>query len=252
MSSTIKLIKQIFKTNEEIVDSNLFIKVQGELFLMLVFCCSIISTIFNPIIWVSNSIMYHVGYSNICVAFDTFPANAVGLCFSIMMTYMIWRYNFLQMKMNTIKVKQGDIPYFQYYSLLVVNTLFCVSSVLFNLIFMMPPSHIFKEFVMHSIWFVIHLLARSFSRVVPLMFLWKQISIWDKVFTILYSISVFLYAVGVVLVFSGVYDNKPYWYIGMTIDYVHMFLLMFFNFLVKPLPDVLKITTKVINVRELI
>ena len=134
---------------------------------------------------------------------------------------------------------------------LVLNILSLVTGVLFNLTFLMTPTFEREMFQRHIIWFALYLFSRCLTRTVPYLFKWIWVSIFERTYIIIYLIFCCLYFSFTLTVCFSDINVKPYARVSMTIDYIHMLLLVSFSYIVKPITEKIQITTKVINVLPL-
>lgn len=133
------------------IHPSMYLKAAGEIFALDMLISWTLTFIFNPGVVDDNPLLERLDYNNLCVGWDTFPANIVASVIYMFVFYLIMRFCFLIHARCSLN---SDSSAFTDWS----NKMFAFSSAFFILVFMIPPT---QNVYGHSLPFIFYILSRG-------------------------------------------------------------------------------------------
>ena len=254
MENTFKLFKNQFSIDDKLISPHQYLKATNEMYIFMYLICGIVTIISNPNIFYKNPILHFIGYNNLCIVFDTYPANIFGLMINTVGTYLNWRYCFTKIQLNTLLFKNNLISSRYYYFNCITNVLSLISTISLNLIFLIPPTYNLIDFRNHSYPFVMNLLMRCYDRVIVYSNNLNELTLFEKIMLFIYPLITTIFSTFVILIING-HSFLEYWLIGCILDYSNLFFSAGFGILMRDKESFVQIndlsnTIKVIVVKK--
>jgi len=213
---------KLFELNKEIIRPEVYLKAGGEALAILFAFCWALTYFYNPAIINKNPLKDRLGYNNLCVGFDTFPAKYVAQILWGGTVYLVIRYSWTDMQRT--KLKKWSITKTQYWFSMVASSMFLVSGVCFGAVFMIDP---FVSVWCHSLFFIQYMVVRMIC-VWANMYEQNGTSTSSWIFMVVYGFATILFS-GCVIFNFIMYDRHisdpdfkaPYlhWGVTATFDY---------------------------------
>lgn len=163
-------------------DPTTYLKASGEMLALIFVICWGIGILAAPDMIASNPLNAALGYYSLCVGFDAWPANRIGLVLFIPTAYLGIRYVWT----DTIRavLERDRLTTAQYRWTWIANGGYALSMSLFALVFVESP---FEDHWVHS-YFFIQLIFLRFVVVGANFYEAEQVTMGSRVFMWVYGI----------------------------------------------------------------
>lgn len=191
----------------------MYLKAAGDIFAIDMLISWILTFIFNPGVRKDNPLLERLGYDNLCVGWDTPPANIVASVIYMFCFYLIMRFCFLIHVRCSLDPDTSTFTDWSY-------KIFGLASAGFILVFMIPPT---QSVYGHSLPFIFFIIGRGMIVLALAFEEWTTIDSKGRLFFYYYAtVSVILPVVILSeYAYFDIYGEKSPWpaKITMVIDY---------------------------------
>ena len=213
-----------------IKDPNTYLQASFEVISATLGLSWVLTFIFNPTVMNDNPLKDRLGYNNVCVGWDTFPANIVGVIGTAIAVHLALRFVYLNdERMKLLDNKSSERV--KRYGRLSSNA-FVLSSILIPAIFAIPPTISVYAHTLPFIMFIVSSAAVLLGRFIMFQ---DELSQIKAVYICAFSLLSFVYPVVMLCEYRyyDLYDEKSGWpaEITMIIDYSWFVLLALMPFM---------------------
>jgi hypothetical protein len=176
-----------------VVSPRRYLKISGEILFLTFSACWIITIATKPTdpygetgkpFRYDNPIRNRIGYNNICVGFDTYPANVVALPGFVVSVYFAVRYLLLDMERAFLEFNAKRISYFVFKLSLICNAIYTLVLVQVIYFLLVPPTE-------NAWWHLGTFLAMIWGRWFPIFGNFMDAPTWslgEKIFLGTYTV----------------------------------------------------------------
>ncbi|GFH58802.1 hypothetical protein CTEN210_15278 [Chaetoceros tenuissimus] len=207
-----------------IQDPNTYLQASGEVIAMTLVICWILSYIFNPDVFEHNPLKERLGYNDLCVGWDTMPANIVGVAGTTIGCYLSLRFvslNHTRTELLQDSISDRTKRYVQF-----TSKIFGFSAAMMPIIFVIKPT---DSVYGHSLPFMLFIASSAAVLLGRFLVFQHELSQVKAVYITLYCIVSFLFPIILIAeyIYFSVNGMKSPWpgTITMIVDY-SWFLLM--------------------------
>lgn len=205
-------------------DPNTYLQGATEVIALTVALSWILTIIFNPSVIANNPLLDRLGYNNVCVGWDTFPANIVGVVGTSIGVHLGLRFihlNASRTKLLGDKLSERSKTYG-----LISSNAFALALVMMPIIFAVPPT---VSVYAHSLPFLFFIVASAAVLLGRFIMFQDELSQTRAIYIAIFSFVSFVYPVALLCEYRyyDVYGEKSPWpgMLTMTIDYSWFALL---------------------------
>lgn len=205
-------------------DPNTYLQAATEVIALTLALSWILTFIFNPNVIASNPLLDRLGYNNVCVGWDTFPANIVGVVGTSIGVHLGLRFvhlNESRTKLLGDKLSERSKTYG-----LISSKAFALALVMMPIIFAVPPT---ISVYAHSLPFLFFIVASAAVLLGRFIMFQDELSQTKAIYICIFSLCSFIYPVVLLCEYRyyDVYGEKSPWpgILTMTIDYSWFALL---------------------------
>lgn len=202
----------------EYKDPNTYLQASGEVIATTLVICWILSFIFNPDVFQHNPLKERLGYNDLCVGWDTMPANIIGVAGTTIGCYLSLRFvslNHTRTELLQDSISDRTKRYVQF-----TSKIFGFSAALMPIIFVIKPT---DSVYGHSLPFMLFIASSAAVLLGRFLVFQHELSQIKAVYITLYCIVSFLFPI--ILIAEYVYfsanGRKSPWpgTITMIVDY---------------------------------
>ena len=205
-------------------DPNTYLQAASEVTALTLGLSWILTFIFNPSVIANNPLYDRLGYNNVCVGWDTFPANIVGVLGTSIGVHLGLRFvhlNAYRTKLLGDKLSERSKTYG-----LISSKAFALALVMMPIIFAIPPT---ISVYAHSLPFLFFIVASAAVLLGRFIMFQDELSQTRAIYICIFSFLSFIYPAALLCEYRyyDVYGEKSPWpgMLTMTIDYSWFFLL---------------------------
>lgn len=201
-----------------IQDPNTYLQASGEVIATTLVICWILSFIFNPDVFQHNPLKERLGYNDLCVGWDTMPANIIGVAGTTIGCYLSLRFvslNHTRTELLQDSISDRTKRYVQF-----TSKIFGFSAAMMPIIFVIQPT---DSVYGHSLPFMLFIASSAAVLLGRFLVFQHELSQVKAVYITLYCIVSFLFPIILIAeyVYFSVNGRKSPWpgTITMIVDY---------------------------------
>jgi len=193
-----------------------YLKAAGEGLFVTLLLSWILTWIFNPDVPGNNPLLTRLGYNNLCVGWDTPPAQYLAAIMWITVAYLALRFTFT----NHVRymLSSRHIPYKSFG--MAANVLFTLAVLAFVLCLMIPPT---VSVWFHTLPFIGYIIGRYLIILALCLEVWSSLPVGTRVFCYVYgfiSAALPIIYLSEYAYYEQYQEKSPWpWYVTFVLDY---------------------------------